>query len=46
MVWANTRGGLDLSLPFGRYKQSGYGREGGPEGLDEYLQAKSVVALG
>jgi len=25
------------------YDQSGYGRENGPEGLDEYLQTKSVV---
>jgi len=31
------------AVPFGGYKQSGYGREGGPEGLDEYLQTKSVV---
>ena len=43
MVWVNTWGGLDLSVPFGGHKQSGYGREGGPEGLDEYLQTKSVV---
>jgi acyl-CoA reductase-like NAD-dependent aldehyde dehydrogenase len=46
-VWVNTWGVLDTAVPFGGYKQSGYGREGGPEGMDEYLQTKSViVALG
>jgi acyl-CoA reductase-like NAD-dependent aldehyde dehydrogenase len=30
-------------MPFGGCKQSGYGRETGPEGLDEYLQTKSVI---
>jgi acyl-CoA reductase-like NAD-dependent aldehyde dehydrogenase len=43
MVWVSTWGGLDLSVPFGGHRQSGYGREGGPEGLDEYLPVKSVV---
>ncbi|MHB9849024.1 aldehyde dehydrogenase family protein [Streptomyces krungchingensis] len=42
-VWVNTWAGMDLSMPVGGYKQSGYGRENGPEGLDEYLQTKSVV---
>jgi acyl-CoA reductase-like NAD-dependent aldehyde dehydrogenase len=46
LIWVNTYGILDVSLPFGGYKASGYGREYGPEGLDEYLQTKSVyVAL-
>ncbi|MGY1821989.1 aldehyde dehydrogenase family protein [Geodermatophilus sp. SYSU D00079] len=46
LVWVNTYGVLDVSLPFGGYKASGYGRENGPEALDEYLQTKSVyVAL-
>jgi acyl-CoA reductase-like NAD-dependent aldehyde dehydrogenase len=43
VVWVNGWGLLDTAIPFGGYKQSGYGREGGPEGLDEYLQTKSVV---
>jgi acyl-CoA reductase-like NAD-dependent aldehyde dehydrogenase len=30
-------------MPIGGYKASGYGRENGPEGLDEYLQTKSVL---
>ncbi|MFJ8025463.1 aldehyde dehydrogenase [Streptomyces sp. NPDC096311] len=32
----------DPSVPFGGYKQSGLGREGGPEGLEEYLETKAV----
>jgi phenylacetaldehyde dehydrogenase len=39
----NTGGGLDPNLPFGGYKQSGWGREFGEEGLALYLQAKSVL---
>lgn len=42
-VWVNQWGVLDVQLPLGGYKQSGYGRENGPEGLNEYLQAKSVM---
>ena len=43
IVWVNSWAMLDTALPFGGVKQSGYGREGGPEGLDEYLQTKSVL---
>jgi phenylacetaldehyde dehydrogenase len=39
----NTGGGLDPNLPFGGYKQSGWGRELGEEGLELYLQTKSVL---
>jgi acyl-CoA reductase-like NAD-dependent aldehyde dehydrogenase len=42
-VWVNQWGLLDVQMPIGGYKQSGYGRENGPEGLAEYLQAKSVL---
>uniref|UniRef100_B0T3Q7 Aldehyde dehydrogenase n=1 Tax=Caulobacter sp. (strain K31) TaxID=366602 RepID=B0T3Q7_CAUSK len=31
------------NLPFGGYKQSGWGREGGLEGLDAYLETKTIV---
>jgi acyl-CoA reductase-like NAD-dependent aldehyde dehydrogenase len=43
IVWVNGWALLDPAMPFGGSKQSGYGRENGPEGLDEYLQTKSVV---
>ncbi len=35
-------GGFNMMAPFGGYKQSGYGREHGPYGLEEYLQTKSL----
>ena len=35
--------GLDTALPFGGYKQSGWGRESGRVGLEEYTQVKSVA---
>lgn len=41
-VWVNFYGGADKSLPFGGYKESGWGREGGEEGLSAYLEEKSV----
>ncbi len=37
---------LDISSPFGGFKQSGIGREFGPEGLDEYVELQSVVCAG
>jgi phenylacetaldehyde dehydrogenase len=42
----NTGGGLDPNLPFGGYKQSGWGREFGEEGLELYLQTKAVLVGG
>jgi acyl-CoA reductase-like NAD-dependent aldehyde dehydrogenase len=33
----------DFSLPFGGFKQSGCGREGGAEGLQSYLETKTVL---
>lgn len=41
-VWINCYGMLDAALPFGGYKESGWGRELGNEGLDAYLETKSV----
>ncbi len=41
-VWINTYGGFYDEVPFGGYKQSGFGRELGIEGLLEYTQTKSI----
>jgi len=38
VVWANTFNQFDPTSPFGGYKQSGYGREGGRHGLAAYLK--------
>jgi aldehyde dehydrogenase (NAD+) len=37
VVWANTFNKFDPASPFGGYKESGYGREGGRHGLEAYL---------
>ena len=37
VIWANTFNRFDPSSPFGGYKESGYGREGGRHGLAAYL---------
>ncbi len=42
-VSVNTPAVIGIEMPFGGYKQSGYGRELGVEGMDAYLQHKSVV---
>lgn len=36
-------GGPDYDAPFGGYKQSGNGREGGPLGFHEYLETKTIT---
>ena len=38
MIWANTFNRFDPASPFGGYKESGYGREGGRHGLAAYLR--------
>ena len=38
VIWANTFNKFDPSSPFGGYKESGYGREGGLHGLAAYLK--------
>ena len=42
VVWANTFNRFDPSSPFGGYKESGYGREGGRHGLTAYLKGASA----
>lgn len=41
-VWINTYNVYDPTMPFGGYKQSGFGRELGMQALDLYTQTKSV----
>jgi aldehyde dehydrogenase (NAD+) len=38
VVWANTFNRFDPSSPFGGYRESGFGREGGRQGLASYLE--------
>jgi aldehyde dehydrogenase (NAD+) len=38
VVWANTFNRFDPASPFGGYKESGFGREGGRHGLESYLR--------
>ncbi|RHW29130.1 aldehyde dehydrogenase family protein [Nocardioides immobilis] len=45
-IWVNQYNGFDTALPFGGYKQSGWGRELGAAALDLYTQTKAVnIAL-
>jgi phenylacetaldehyde dehydrogenase len=41
-VWINTYNVFDAALPFGGFKESGWGREMGHEVLDNYLETKAV----
>jgi phenylacetaldehyde dehydrogenase len=44
-VWINCYNVFDASLPFGGYKQSGWGREMGHQALEAYTEVKAVTAL-
>lgn len=44
-VWVNCHGVLDPALPFGGFKQSGWGREVSEEGLLAYTETKTVCML-
>ena len=43
VIWANTFNKFDPASPFGGYKESGWGREGGRHGLKGYLKSKEQV---
>jgi phenylacetaldehyde dehydrogenase len=43
MVWGNTPSAADTALPFGGYKQSGFGRENSRHGIEAYLEVKTVA---
>jgi aldehyde dehydrogenase (NAD+) len=42
-VWINDAHQINCQLPFGGYKQSGLGRELGPDALDAYTEVKTVA---
>jgi aldehyde dehydrogenase (NAD+) len=42
VIWANTFNKFDAASPFGGYKESGWGREGGRHGLASYIQLSSA----
>ena len=42
-VWVNSYNAFDNASPWGGFKQSGWGREKGPYGLDLFTQIKSVI---
>ena len=44
LVWINCHAAADPAIPFGGYKQSGWGRENGWEAMEQYMELKSVVA--
>lgn len=44
-IWINSTNLFDASSGFGGYRESGYGREGGREGLFEYLKLRRPAAL-
>ena len=42
VIWVNSWGTIPNSVPFGGYKRSGFGREGGRNVLEEFTQVKNV----
>lgn len=42
LIWVNTTRSINHLVPFGGYKQSGYGREGGLQVMEHYTRVKSV----
>ena len=44
LVWINCHAVADPAIAFGGYKLSGWGRENGWEGMEQYMELKSVVA--
>ena len=43
-VWVNTALVTDPCMPNGGFKQSGWGKENGPDGIEAFLETKSVIA--
>lgn len=42
-VWVNCYNATAVNMPFGGYKESGFGRELGEDGLASYLETKAVT---
>ncbi|MBL0089180.1 MAG: aldehyde dehydrogenase family protein [Ideonella sp.] len=45
VVWVNTANQFDAACGFGGYRESGFGREGGREGLCEYVKPKTPASI-
>jgi succinate-semialdehyde dehydrogenase/glutarate-semialdehyde dehydrogenase len=43
MLWVNMASATSAELPFGGLKDSGYGSEGGPEALEQYLNTRAIT---
>ena len=44
VVWANTFNRFDPTSPFGGFRESGFGREGGRHGLEPYVELDDLIA--
>jgi phenylacetaldehyde dehydrogenase len=44
-VWVNTHNLLDANLPFGGYKQSGFGRDLGRAAVESYTEARACMSV-
>ena len=42
-VWGNCHAVIDTALPFGGFKESGLGREQGRQGIEAYMETKTVI---
>jgi phenylacetaldehyde dehydrogenase len=42
-IWGNCHAMIDTALPFGGFKESGVGREQGRQGIEAYLETKTVI---
>lgn len=43
LIWVNAHGVPNVAVPFGGYRQSGWGREQGREAIESYMELKSVM---
>jgi aldehyde dehydrogenase (NAD+) len=43
LFWVNDHGRPDVAIPFGGFRQSGWGREQGRESVESYTELKSVM---